>query len=60
MRGKKIDEQMRDLGRETAEAEGLESMFLPPALTLRSMESCAGQIYHYALPSVPLEMHKSP
>lgn len=60
MLGKKSDEQMRDLGRERAEVEGLEYLFLPPALTLWSMESWAGQIYHYALPSVPLEMYKSP
>lgn len=39
MWGKKSDEQMRDLGRERAEVEGLESLFLPPALTLWSMES---------------------
>lgn len=63
MWGKKSDEQMRDLGRARAEVEGLEYLFLPPALTLWSMESwvgLSGQIYHYALPSVPSEMYKSP
>lgn len=61
--GKKSDEQISDLGRVRAEVEGLEYLFLPPALTLWSMESWAGlsgQIYHYALPSVPSEMQKSP
>lgn len=63
MWGKKSDEQMRDLGRARAEVKGLEYLFLPPGLTLRSIESRAGlsgQIYHYALPSVPSEMYKSP
>lgn len=63
MLGKKSDAQIRDLGRVKAEVEGLEYLFLPPALTLWAMESWAGlpgQIYHYALPSVPSEMYKSP
>lgn len=33
---------------------------LPPAPTLWSMKSWLGQIYHYALPSVPAEMYKTP
>lgn len=40
-------------------AKGLEC-FLPPALTLWSTKSWLGQIYHYALPSVPPEMYKTP
>lgn len=55
---KKSDGQMSDVASKRAEVEGLEYLFLPPALTLWSVQrwvDLSGQIYHYALPSVPLD-----
>lgn len=47
------------LGRDGAERRDW-NVSLPPAPTLWSMKSWLGQIYHYALPSVPAEMYKTP